>query len=268
MSNIDYNKRVEGSLKLRLIYKEFCNIIKNSLDEFNAAKAPPYTKVINQNLLQRLYYGVNSIDHLFDKFNQDLNYKFSIAILMRTCLLDSITIAYLSLPDIIGDICEFNKQVARLSYIVAKEVNKNIQDEIQTYGLDEKQIRDRYKLASQFLPYNFTDEDTPTIRNDVRQISPKNMADKLENTVLDRYTDAYSFYRYYSKYEHFGSLGKFMLDFDAEYEFDKLKLSSIFVFESTIISLKVIESSNSSIQGIIHLRDQILNIQPLFKSNL
>jgi hypothetical protein len=88
---------IENVTKLKGFFNEYVKLIYERLLKFNEEKDPPYYKVIYQNILERLYYGIEAINTLMDRFIAGRSFKYPIGIQMRTCLLDSITAAYLYL---------------------------------------------------------------------------------------------------------------------------------------------------------------------------
>lgn len=135
MKHIDYNhelKKIKSSEKLRELFSEFISLAQATLIDYSTQSNPDFHKIIFQNLLQRLYLGISAIDTLFDKFNQNKYFKYP----MRTCILDSITIAYLSLFIDKQNQTKFREQVSKLNHLVARELNDEINEMIKNGDLE------------------------------------------------------------------------------------------------------------------------------------
>lgn len=261
MKHIDYNhelKKIKSSVKLRELYLEFISLAQATLIDFSTQGNPDFHKIIYQNLLQRLYLGISAIDTLFDKFKGNRYYKYPIAIQMRTCILDSLTIAYLALFIDKRNQTKFKEQVWKLNYPVARELNYEITEMIKN---GDPEFKNHFKLASLHFPDNFTDEGK---LKKISETRPSDMAKALKGTPLEWYSDVYKLYKHYSMYEHYNSVSKTLLEFNEEYEFDKFTFSTFFIFQAAYMAMQFMEVDKSNIEKIKLIRDKIIDVDPTF----
>ena len=263
MKQFDYNheiKKIHSTEKLRELLSDFKTLTKRTLTDFNGQKSPNYYKIVYQNLLQRIYIGIDAIDTLFDKFNHNKYFKYPIAIQMRTCILDCITIAYLSLFIDKKNQTKFKEQVSRLNHPVARELNDEIEEMIKNGNWGYKE---HFKLASSHFPANFTTGTKIKLKK-MKELKPGEMVKELRGSPLEWYSGIYKLYRHYSKYEHYGTISKTLLEFDAEYEFDKLTFSTYYVFQAAYMAMQFMEVDKNEIEIMKFLRDKIIEVEPTF----
>jgi len=269
MAKQNYNHELIKDRSFGKIYKIFneSNIIfKEVLLEFNHKQSPEYYQVIFQNLLQRIYLGLLAIEHLLKLYKQISYIKYPIAIQMRACILDSITIAYLSnfidpqKPD------KFSNQILRLNQPAAKELNDEIENEIKNHGIKSSDCHESYRSIISFFQGNYTKGPIPKLRKDIKPIKIYEMLQFLKTTQLEYFTAAYEPYKHYSKYQHFGSFTKTLLDLDSDYEFDKIIYSSGFILQATYIAILHLEINPDNVKKIENLRDNISDIEKTFNT--
>lgn len=263
MKHIDYNheiKKINSAEKLRELFSEFMTLAKEVLTEYNYHKNPDYYQIVYQNLLQRIYIGVSAIDTLFDKFNRNKYFKYPIAIQMRTCILDSITIAYLALFIDKKNQNKFREQVIRLNHPVARELNDEIEEMIKK---DKSEYKKHFELAAFHFPDNFTNGQKIKLKK-IQELKPGGMANALKGTPFEWYQEVYKLYKHYSKYEHYGTVSKKLLEFDAEFEFDKLTLSTSYILHAANITMQFMEVDTERIEKMKNLSDRIIEIEPTY----
>jgi hypothetical protein len=263
MKHINYDheiKKIKSTKKLRELFAEFMTLSKRTLTDYNREKNPDYYKIVYQNLFQRLYIGLCAIDTLFDKFNRNRYFKYPIAIQMRNCILDSITIAYLALFIDKTNQAKFKEQVIRLNHPIARELNNEIEEMIKKGDLNYKE---HFKLAASHFPDNFTNGKTIKLKK-IQELKPSEMAKALMGTQLERYSEIYKLYQHYSKYEHYGTVSKTLLEFDSEFEFDKFVFSTYFILQAAYMTLQLLEVDSEKIEKMKLLRDRIIEVEPTF----
>jgi hypothetical protein len=261
MKHLNYNHellKIKSTEKLREIFNEFVALTKEVLTEFNYQKKPDYHQVVYQNLLQRLYIGVSAIDTLFDTFNKNKYFKYPIAIQMRTCILDCITIAYLTL--FIEDRNEFREQVVKLNHPVAREINDQIQELIKK---DKSDYKKHFELAALHFPENFTNANKIKLKK-IKELKPGCMANALNGTPLEFYIEAYKLYKHYSKYEHFGTFSKTLLELNSEIDFDKFTFSTYFILQASLLSMKNINVETTKLREMQNIIDKIKEVEKTF----
>ncbi len=267
MEQLDYDheiKKIKSTKKLRELFSEFKVLAKEALVEFNDFENSEYYKSIYQNLLQRLYIGIGAIDTLFDMFNKNRYYKFAVAIQMRVCILDSITIAYLRLFIDKQDPLKFKEQVIRLNHPIARELLTEIKEMTENNSDHSIDLQSYYKLAMTNFPESFIEGTPLTLNKKIKDLKPKHMADALKGTELDWYSGIYKTYQHFSKYEHYGTLTKKLLEFTSEYEFDKFVLSTFYIFHAAFMAVARMEIDQNKINKFKALRDRIIEVEPTF----
>jgi len=251
-------KKINSITKLRELFTEFIKLTKETLTEYNQHENPEYFQIIYQNLLQRLYIGISAIDTLFDKFNSNKYFKYPIAIQMRTCILDSITIAYLAMFIDKQNPNKFNEEVIRLNHPVARELNDEIAKMIKEGNSEYKK---HLELAAFNFPYNFIDGQK---LKKIQELKPRGMVKSLQGTPLEWYGEIYKLYQHYSKYEHFGTVSKTLLEFDIEFELDKLTFSTFYILQAANMTMQFMEVDTVKIEKMKNLRDRIIEVEPTF----
>lgn len=237
-----------------------------TLNNFNNKKDIKDYQVIYQNLLQRIYINIIAVDTLFDKFNKNTYIKFPMAIIMRTCISDSIIVAYFaSILDKQGT-NNFKEQIIKLNHPFAREINEEIEEMIK-YG--DPKYKEYFELAASYLPGNFTKGRKIKLKK-IQELEPKGMVKALKGTQLEWYSEIYKLYQYYSKYEHYGMVSKRLIEFNTEFEFDKIVFSSYYILQAAFMAMQFLDVGIEKIGKMEDLRDRIVDIEPTFdeqKSN-
>lgn len=209
-----------------------------------------------------MYLSIKAINILFDEFNRNVTFKFALAAQIRVGLLDSLTIGYLSL--FLKDEQSFQTQLARLNRSVALEFSNEIEEHIKSGEKSKPEIDQLWKELKLIFPYNFTKSPNITIRKDIKDLKPSDMYLILKESERSWFTDVYPLYQYYSKYTHFGGTSKTMMDFDPEYDFEKLVISSYYVIEGSRLAYHIMQVESNDISTLVDVRDKLTHIEPTF----
>jgi len=263
MEHLNYNhelRKIKSIETLRKLFSEFISLARDILTDFNNQSNPDFHKIVYQNLLQRLYLGISAIDILFDKFLKNKYFKYPIAIQMRTCILDSITIAYLALFIDKQNDTKFREQVCKLNHPLAREINDEIIEKIKNR---DSKYDENSKLALSYFSDNFTNEGGIKLKK-VKELKPSDMVKSLKGTPLEWYSDIYKLYKHYSKYEHYNSISKNLIEFDVEYEFDNFTFSTAFIFQAAYMTMQFMEIDKEKIEKMKLIRDRIIEVEPTF----
>lgn len=251
---------------LRLIYTQYIKLIKTILENYDSNKEIKYHQKITANILQRIYTSIKAIVILLDEFYINKNIKFPIGIQMRVALLDVITLAYLALHIDEDNEELFKGQITRLDNNIAKDYFNEINSEFKRNKIDKNEKDKRNNFLLENFPNNIIKKDNEIdLNKSVKNLTTKQMADYLFGTCYQSLITSYNLYQYYSKYEHFQTISKTFLDFDSEYDFDKLKYSSCFVFQASLMACNIMKVENSN---VIEMKDLLINIskiEPSFK---
>jgi hypothetical protein len=265
MEHLNYNhelRKIKSIETLQELFSEFISLARDTLTDFNNQSNPDFYKIVYQNLLQRLYLGISATDILFDEFRKNKYFKYPIAIQMRTCILDSITIAYLALFIDKQDGTKFREQVCKLNHPVAREINDEIIEMIKN---GDSKYDEHFKLALSYFPDSFTNEGGIKLKK-IKELKPSDMVKSLKGTPFEYYIDIYKLYKHYSKYEHYSSISKNLIEFDAEYEFDNFTLSTYFIFQAAYMTMQFMEIDKDKIEKMKFIRDRIIEVEPTFKA--
>lgn len=264
---MNYNReiqKIKSTETLRQLFNDFLHLTKNVLEDYNSRSELKYFQIVSANLLQRMYLSIKTITILFDEFNRNQYFKFPIGIQVRTALLDSITLTYLALFIDKTNDEKYREQVTRLNQPVARELKNEIEEQINNGKIKGEEISKQYEFAANHFPDNFFEGSKIQLKKSIKYLNPKDMAEKLKGTPLEWFSDCYKLYQHYSKYEHFGSITKSMLDFDPEYEFDKLTFSTFYIFCASLMAYSFMEVEKEKQEIMKKIRDSIIEVEPTF----
>jgi hypothetical protein len=263
MSNEEIIRDTEN---LRLLYTQYANLIKEILKEYNS-KEKKHHQIITANILQRIYTSIKAINILLGEFYVNKNFKFPIGIQIRVALLDVITLAYLTLHIDDNDEKIYKEQVTRLDNNLVRDYFKEIELKFKNKNIDIIERDRKLKFIYKTFPNNLLkDGKTIELNTKILNLTANGMAKKLIETHYALFQVCYQLYQYYSKYEHFQSISKKFLDEDPEYDFDKLKLSSIYVFQASLMACNIMKVEQSKLLEMKILFDKISILEPTFKN--
>ncbi|HPT08767.1 MAG TPA: hypothetical protein PLE28_03695 [bacterium] len=252
--------------KLHALFSEFISLTNEVLIDFDNSNNITYHKEIFFQLLQRLNIGIAAVDVLFEKFNCEEHYKYPIGLQIRTCILDSITIYYLFHFFDPNDDKAFRAQFARLNKIVAQEYCSEIEENIKNKKLSVVDYNKAFKIIANVFPDNFTKDTNPKIIDSIKVILPNDMVNHIKGSQLSWFSECYKLYKYYCKYEHFGTISKKILDFNSNFDIDKLTISFFYIMQSAYLTCQILEADRNNIERMKSLRDTINEFEPLLKT--
>ena len=152
-------------------------------------------------MLQRYYTGLISLSPLIKEFKLYKPIEFTYALILRTLLLDYITIEYLKFQKELGEDC-FSESLEKLNYLSADYANRYC-DSLKN---DKEGFR-KY-ISTNFFPENF-EIDTTTGNSKIKKtksLPPWKMAEFFKDKKEPYAYDAYEIYLNYSLIEHFSNL--------------------------------------------------------------
>lgn len=253
MSNEEIIRDTEN---LRLFYTQYANLIKEVLKEYDS-KEKKYHQIITANILQRIYTSIKAINILLGEFYVNKNFKFPIGIQIRVALLDVITLAYLTLHIDVNDEKIYKEQVTRLDNNLVRDYFKEIELKFKNGNIDIIEKDRKLKSLYETFPNNLLKGGkTIELNSKVSNLTTNGMAKNLIGTNYALFLVCNQLYQYYSKYEHFQSISKKLLDDDPEYDFDKLKLSSIYVFQASLMACNIMIIEKSKLLEMKNLFDK------------
>lgn len=179
---------------------------------------------------------------------------------MRTCLLDSITICYLTVFYESKNSDSFGKQIIRLNQPVARVLNEQIEDMIKN---GDQNYKEYFQMASTLFPENFIIGNSIKLNDNISELTPRAMSKIFKETRFIEFSNIYKIYQHYSNYEHYGTSSKSLLEFNPEFEFNKLIQAIKFVFQASIEALKIMEIENENIENMLSIYEKALLVNPI-----
>jgi hypothetical protein len=232
-------KKIESTKKLESIFQEFIGFAKSILEDFNNRTDATFSKAIFHQLFQRMYISLKAIGVLLHEFKRNRYFKYSIAIQMRVCMLDSLTICYLFKY---AHTDQFRKKLARFNVQFIEELVL----EIDNLKVEVHEKIRNYKWIVDAYPDNLDMTDNrATPKENIRRIGAKTMSKDVIDELKDVAFCCFTLYSYYSKYEHYGLVSKNMLEHPDESDFDKMITASFMAMQTANIALTVMEDANS-----------------------
>jgi hypothetical protein len=120
-------------------------------------------------------------------------------------------------------------------------------------------------IAVSRFPDNFVKNGNLFLQLKVKGLSCEEMVKELKNSSLKDYARTYFLYKYYSKYEHFQSVSKILLDTNVEIDIDNLTESFFWVLQATIMISKIMNLGVELENKVSNLLQQVSQLNPLFK---
>ena len=235
---------------------EVVPLIKKELVNFNKEKNVAVGIVIYQNILQRLYYCIQSIEILLYKFQKDTNFKFTIGLIIRNGLLDFIIAQYLFENGHLKR--NLIKEFARINHQYVYSEVKEYQNQRNKGRMSEEEFENNLKVLKYYYPENFLEQDKngiPIIDKKINSISPKKMTECLQQD-----SNVYNLYHYYSQYAHFGRMSKLMLDGNSEYDFDKMKLALCYILTGVNCCFHIMNISKEKLRKVSNIGKSIISL--------
>lgn len=211
--------------KLVRVVKLLDLIVKTGKDAINKFTEESYKIEIfvYLNYLERFTYGLESINLLLIHYPKNPNVETSIGLIIRTSLLDFMTVTYLVSYQ--ADIKSEIDTEGGEKY--DKQFNAFLSDQMYNTIMYLKLVRDMFVITQNDykeaitnlqLTYKslFTDEHVDLINPENKLISkkfasPKELFKRIHNSPLtQKFSKIYDLYTYYSKYEHFGLMTHYM----------------------------------------------------------
>ncbi|MFM9951977.1 MAG: hypothetical protein ACKV1O_28865 [Saprospiraceae bacterium] len=190
------SRREEQLHEMTCLLNEAIPVIKEVLEGFNEQEDVPTEVAVYHNILERFYYCLQSVECLLDRFNNDVNYKFPIGILIRNGLLDFITSGYLYEKGY--SVGNFPYEFARVNHYFVNNQYNISQERRNNNIINQKEFQEELFVLKNYFPENFLSVDkngTPKLKEGINLISPRGMAEKLA-----RHASVYDLYNYYSQY--------------------------------------------------------------------
>lgn len=265
------NKKTQNTINwiaLQNLYNKYEVVINNGLTDFSKnAPTPQYSSIIYQNILQRIYFGIRTTEILLKLLNQSY-FKFSIAIQLRSSILDSMIAVYLS--DFANDDTILKKQIANLSHQTAKNINTEIEKKCADGLMTADQRGKQFETLSNIFPGNFDLNGKKMFNSNYTNIGAYTIVKdycKSTNTNSGQkkwMEECYELYKHFSIYEHYNALSKTLLEHELAFDYDlnKFVYSAKFIFDASITCLTAMNDNGKYIKQIEELILQWKKLEP------
>lgn len=267
------DKKTKNTLnwvELGKLWSQYQIVTDNSLKDFSTnAKSPAYVSVIYQNLLQRIYFGVRTSEILLGLLHQGY-FKFSIAIQLRSTVLDSMIATYLI--NFTEDEVQFKNQVANLSHQTAHNINREIEEKCRENSMSQENRNKLFETLSILFPGNFN-------KNEKNKFNSESFEPISASKIVESYCEnpkttdneqkwmkeCYKLYLHFSTYEHYNALSKTLLENEMAFYFDlnKFIYSTKFIFDASITCLSAMREKGNYIKQLEELKTKWDKLEPV-----
>ena len=205
--------------------------------------------------IQRYYSGLISLSTLMKEYKFYKPIEFTYALILRTLILDFITVEYLKSQYELGQ-DEFNEALKGVNCISAKDSNRFCDK------LEKDKEGFRSFIAKKIFPENFSiDENTgesKLIKSD--KIAPRKMAEFFKDKNETYAFDAYELYSQYSLIEHFNNLTFSAMQGDDKSDLKNIVWSMFYIFHGHDMCLEILDFFPKHAPEIVQKRDYFLKL--------
>jgi hypothetical protein len=218
--------------------------------------------VLAMNVIERYYIGILSIQKVIKEFKFYQGIKLPIALIIRSLLLDLITIEYLSENNNQG---KFTSALGRVNYKAAYDTNKHCEESIRDGKLNPEDVDDYRNFIAELYPENFIRRNESTkFNNKIRPIKPIEMAMFLKDVKYRYGGDAYKHYLHYSNYAHFSGNSKLLMRLEKGMGSQGLTWSLFYIFNNYELLFDIVDVWTEPCTKIVNQRDFFLNLTNSF----
>jgi hypothetical protein len=192
------------------------------------------------NYLERFTFSLDNINILLRQYKHKPSVDTSIGLILRACLLDFMTITYLSTYFMEiksnGEGKEkFDKQFNSLVSDHVLNAIKYLKLCKDSGFISEVEYKEAIKNNWETYSFLFSTETVDYVNplsklNSQDYISPKELFTRIHNhSLTKKFSQVYDLYTYYSKYDHFGLMTHFMQRKGPDHDFDTMTTSMMYV---------------------------------------
>lgn len=218
---------------------------------------PDRLKNISILMIQRYYSGLISLSTLLGKFKFYQPVEFTYALIIRTLLLDFITLEYLNARHVQGE-NDFINSLSRINYLAADDAERfcsNLTEDKDKEGF-------RKNIYRTTFPENFSEEESSgkikLIR--IKPIKPWEMASFFKDKKYTYAYDAYQLFNHYSLIAHFNNLTFSAMNGDNLRDIKNLCWSMFYIFHGHNTCLEILDFFPKHSPEIIQKREHFLNL--------
>jgi hypothetical protein len=205
--------------------------------------------------IQRYYSGLLALSTLIKEFKFYKPIEFTYALILRTLILDFITIEYLKSQHELGNI-EFDNALEKVNYISAKDSNRFCD------GVEKDKEGFRSFIAKKVFPENFVIEEATGKHNLKKSdsITPRKMAEFFKDKKFTYAFDAYKLYSQYSLIEHFNNLTFSAMQGVEKSDLKNMIWSMFYIFHGHDRCLEILDFFPKHAPEIVKKRDYFLKL--------
>jgi hypothetical protein len=233
-------------------YKDHADELLNLIN-LHFEKENDRFKLICKAIIERYYVGLLSIKSLIETYKFYKPMRFSYALILRTLLLDFLTIEFLYFKKESSD-SEFVEAIKSVNFISAREANQYC-DALQINGQGFR------NYISNLFPENFsTNENGDKVLMKGKKVTPWDMADYLKTSKYPYGSDVYKIYSEYSNVAHFSDMTILHRNSDDENEIREFLWSMFYIFHGHDRCLEVIDFYPKCSIEIVQKRSYFLDL--------
>jgi hypothetical protein len=205
--------------------------------------------------LQRYYVGLISVSTLIREFKFYKPIEFSYAVILRTLLLDFITIEYLRYHKNLGNEV-FSKCLEEINYLSADDSNRYCD------SLNEHKEGFRGYISKTVFPENFEiDKNTGNYKlKKAKPLQPWRMAIFFKDKPEPYAFDAYRLYNHFSLIEHYNNLTFYAMKGDNYMNLKNLIWTMFYIFQGHHTCLDILDFFPNHSVDILSKRDYFLKL--------
>lgn len=205
--------------------------------------------------LQRYYVGLISLSSLIHDFKFYNPIEFTYAVILRTLLLDFITIEYLRFHKKMGD-DDFFKCLEQINYLSADDANRYCNN------LSEHKEGFRNYISKTVFPENFEfDKNTGNHKlKKTKPLQPWRMASFFKDKPEPYAYDAYRLYNHYSLIEHYNNLTFEAMQGENSMNIKNLVWTMFYIFQGHYACLDILDFFPDHSVEILGKREYFLNL--------
>lgn len=214
------NKKVK---ELSKVYDKLIKLTGETLERIDYSSLSGIQHKTFYEFIERFNISLHSISVLLPFYFQNDKTKFPIAQLLRTSIIDCITVHYLIKKNTNED--SFNHEINRLSKPVFKE-QKELYETIAQKGCDD--YKDYIELVKKVFAEFY--DNKGKVNHNFKDLSVRDMYNELVgNQQKDIFYDLYKLFQYFSNYVHYSKITKRILEAPDYQDFVRILISTNYI---------------------------------------
>lgn len=244
------NKKVKEFSK---VYDKLIKLTGETLEDIDYSSLSEIQPKTFYEFLERFNISLHSVSVLLPFYFQNDKTKFPIAQILRTAIIDCITVHYLISQNI--DKISFEEKINQLSKHVFKE-QKELYESIAKKGSDD--YREYIELVKKVFPEMY--DSKGKVKQSFCDLSVKEMYEALVNknpNIL--FHNMFKLFQYFSNYVHYSKITKIILDAPIDQDFNRFVISTGFITDTVFELFRQIEISGKE-QQFTEIKNMLVEI--------